>query len=291
MHCQRRSASPGILCHLYSNRVRDNLPLTELTGFFLPKGGIQSNSILHNLIECLHFQGQFNKIHQVCEQHPETRWILNATLPSFNPLQLPPGSRGLQSEFMHILNLSNSFHSNPTSAFQSYLLSKLSVTLNSRVEEPILVYNLVDSPNWFHNLLAILNTVNPFIRVCWLRTACGGWTTSIRMHQEVAFSGCFFGCRDCEDSLTHYLQCPSLWSLAREMSQISELSPSLPHRLSLVNPTKEKLVLLAFVHSLYHMCINDKECQDLHFSSDSALLQRRALSFARQLRYQVNLPC
>ena len=96
-----------------------------------------------------------------------------------------------------------------------------------------------------------------------------------------------FHCIDSQDVLTHYLCCPVLWSLAREMSVIMENDVSVIGRLPTLEPSKDKLVLLAFSHSLYHMCINDKECQESHFANDSASLQRRALSFARQVRYQV----
>ena len=141
--------------------------------------------------------------------------------------------------------------------------------------------------NWFVNLLPVLSSVNPFVRICWLRTMCGGWTTSIRMHQEVAFECCFFGCVHCEDCLSHYLSCPYLWSLARESSSVSELDPSVSARLSLTNPHKDQLILFSFCHSLYHMCINDKDCRELHFAHRWPTLQRRALSFGRQIRQQI----
>ena len=141
--------------------------------------------------------------------------------------------------------------------------------------------------NWFVNLLPVLNSVSPFVRVCWLRTMCGGWTTSVRMHQEIAFDCCFFGCTECEDTLSHYLSCPYLWSLARESSSVFEPDPSVSSRLSLTNPHKDQLILLSYCHSLYHTCTNDRECRELFFAHNWPALQRRALSFGRQLRHQI----
>ena len=117
-------------------RVEDISPFAEFTAYFLPKGGLNSFSILHNLIETLHLQGPTAIIHQVCQSQPSHRWILAAALPSLTALRLPPGFHGMQSAVLHVLNSYSKFYGDPISAFQSYLLSMLSVTLNSRCEEP-----------------------------------------------------------------------------------------------------------------------------------------------------------
>ena len=116
---------------------------------------------------------------------------------------------------------------------------------------------------------------SPFIRTCWLRTAAGGWTTSIRMHSDVKLCTCMFGCTDSEDVLTHYLGCPILWSLAREISGLCETDISIISRLSVRDPSKDKLILLAYCHVLFHFAINDRECVKLHFDGDQSSLQCR----------------
>ena len=141
--------------------------------------------------------------------------------------------------------------------------------------------------NWYSNTFRVLEPMNPFIRFCWLRTICGGWTTSIRMHAEVPFSKCIFACAHSEDCLTHYLCCPVLWCLAREISGLNETSVSIESRLSLVNPTPAQFTLLAMCHSIYHLSINDKECIALHLAGDQASLQRRLVSFGRQLSQMI----
>ena len=100
------------------DRVFDSLPFSEHRDYFLPKGSIPSHSILHNLINCLHFQGFHSRIPQVCSQDPSHRWILNEALPSFQPVILPPNSKGLQSACIRVLNYSSAFHSSSSlSAF------------------------------------------------------------------------------------------------------------------------------------------------------------------------------
>ena len=210
---------------------------------------------------------------------------MNASLPSNTPLTIPPCYKGLQSACLKVLNYSSAyFGPNSSSVLQSYLAQKLQVTLKSRNEDyvPVEFVN-----NWFLNLQPILNSANPYVRVCWLRTVCGGWTTSVRMHQETPFEKCFLGCRECEDTLSHYLACPVLWSLSREISGISELSPSVHTRLSLVNPHIDQLKLLAFCHALYHYAINDEECKLLFFNHSQPMLQRKLISIGRQLKHQI----
>ena len=126
-----------------------------------------------------------------------------------------------------------------------------------------------------------------FVRTCWLRSAVGGWTTSIRMHAEVSLCKCLFACPNSEDVLTHYLHCPVLRCLAREIFDISAISVSVDARLSIAEPHSGQFILLAFCHSLYHTAVNDKECLSLHLAGDQASLQRRLVPLGRQLRHMI----
>ena len=141
--------------------------------------------------------------------------------------------------------------------------------------------------NWFHNLYKCLVDTSPFVRTCWLRTAAGGWTTSIGMHGDVQLCKCMFGCAVSVDVLTHFLCCPILWCLARESSGLTESDVSVSSRLSLVSPCKDKLVSLAYCHVLYHCAINDQECIKLHFACDQSKLQRRVVSLGRQVKHML----
>ena len=187
--------------------------------------------------------------------------------------------KGLQSACIKVLNYSSAyFGPDSSSVLQSYLAQKLQVTLKSRNEEFVPV-DFVN--NWFFNLQPILSSANPFVRVCWLRTVCGGWTTSVRMHHDIIWP-CVFGCTDYYDEITHYFACPCLWQFARETLKLQENSISVGARLCLSEPSFDKLSLLAFCHTLYHTCIHDPGC----FSQDgevqaSVVVQDRATQLAR----------
>ena len=82
--------------------------------------------------------------------------------------------------------------------------------------------------------------------------------------------------------LSHYLVCPVLWQLARQLLNLPELSLSVEHRHGICEPTVDKIRMLAFCHSLYHACVNDTECM----RSDSLqctgqVAQLRACELAR----------
>ena len=62
----------------------------------------------------------------------------------------------------------------------------------------------------------------------WWKSVCGAWTTSHRLH-EINQLPCVFGCTDSKDTLSHYLVCPVLWQLAREVCP-NEESSSVPSR-------------------------------------------------------------
>ena len=98
-----------------------------------------------------------------------------------------------------------------------------------------------------------------------------------------------FGCIDKTDVLMHYLCWPILWCLARELSGIREADVSIISRLSIQDPSKDKLVLLAYCHVLYHCAINDRECIKLHFDDDQSSLQRRVVSLGRQIKHMLSV--
>ena len=143
--------------------------------------------------------------------------------------------------------------------------------------------------NWFHSLYICLNEISPFVSTCWLRTAAGGWTSSIRMRSDVQLCRCLFGCIDSEDVLTHYLCCPTLWCLAREISGVCEADVSIISRVFLRDPSKDELVLLAYGHVLYHCAINDRECIKLYFDDDQSSLQRRVVSLSCQIKHMLSV--
>ena len=109
------------------------------------------------------------------------------------------------------------------------------------------------------------------------------------MHSDVKLCTCMFGCTDSEDVLSHSLGCPILWSLAREISGLCETDVSIISRLSVRDPSKDKLVLLAYCHVLYHCAINDRESVELHFDDDQSSLQRRVVRLACQVKHLLSV--
>ena len=108
---------------------------------------------------------------------------------------------------------------------------------------------------WNDHILECLSSVSSYIKVCWLKTVCGAWCTSVRLH-TVQGRGCIFGCTDTKDELFHYLQCPVLWPIARDCLRIQEASILVLHRLNIYEPSTSKLKRLACCHALYHVCVN-----------------------------------
>ena len=48
------------------------------------------------------------------------------------------------------------------------------------------------------------------VRMLYLKTLAGAWTTSVRMHEK-EIKTCLFGCPESLDEVGHYLRCPVLW--------------------------------------------------------------------------------
>ena len=109
------------------------------------------------------------------------------------------------------------------------------------------------------------------------------WTTSHRMHEDNKLP-CIFGCSnsDCcaADTIGHYMICPSLWQLAREVCPDEE-SPSFASRLCLVTPSRDKLTRLGIVFGIYHACKNDQVSISSAGPTSPSVVQSRAVGFAK----------
>ena len=104
------------------------------------------------------------------------------------------------------------------------------------------------------------------------------------MHEGVMWS-CIFGCIDCKDEILHYLQCPVLWQLAREVLPLSEEYFSIRHRLCFIDCSKDKLRLLAYTHTLHHPLRDDTECIDaVGVIKDSQFIQQRGCHLIKAIR-------
>ena len=165
------------------------------------------------------------------------------------------------------------------------MILKLKVTLSTQQFDECCLF-LADF-NWMTALMSAFQEVQIHTRVIWWKTVCGAWTTSHRMHEDNQKS-CVYGCIDCKDTLCHYLECPVLWQLAREVTPL-EATSSPAGRLSLVVPSKQSLNRLAVAFNLYHNTKNDHLPFDYEFNfSVPNFVQHRASAVALSLRSQFN---
>ena len=139
--------------------------------------------------------------------------------------------------------------------------------------------------SWFEDLSVVLDNATPYCRVCWAKTAAGGWTTTSRMHEEIRVH-CIFGCSNMPDYVRQYIICLVLWSTVAQVLNYSG-SVFLERRLLLSEPTHKDLIALTMALSVYHSLKNDFESRahifgvQEHGSLPWNIIQARAVGFAR----------
>ena len=282
------------------SQVGDELSLANVNAG-IPSGGINSPPILGSLLCALRLEGSHSVIHNsVNSLHPNTEAVRNfhaihngvfesklkgGCLTSPLELRLNYGvhphtlnHRSVQSCILRLLRP-------PTSLNElTYLLSqKLTVTLGKDFSQQCRV-----SSSWFRDLQPYLASVSVYLRICWLKSVVGGWTTSHRMH-DPKVQNCIFGCVDAKDSVFHYFQCPILWLLANEVCGF-EYSLLISERLCLESPSIHKLQRLAVAHGTYHACRNDPTCLTDGTLALPATVQSRGREFAKAILYRARLP-
>ena len=250
----------------------DDMLLQDVASFTVPRGGCGSKAILQNLLDALGLCGPLKvaRVRAACSV--ESRWLL-----SYPTSPLPSKAKSLQSAVLEVLR--PAIHCTDLSLAVS---KKAAVSLGDEESSRIRLRR-----DWFFVLLPILESVKIFLRVCWLKTICGGWCTTYRMNENIKWP-CIFGCTDSKDELRHYLMCPILWQYASE-NLGGVASVFMEGRLCLVDPSKESLRALAFVHSLYHCCKNDPDCirHDGHIC-EPRVVQARASQLSRYVKHLVS---
>ena len=102
-----------------------------------------------------------------------------------------------------------------------------------------------------------------------MKTWTNGWITSRRMHEE-ATHNCLLGCRDCPDSLPHYLQCSHLYALVKFMLHDTELANSDPSvRFALSNPSEIQMKVVCCIFSAYHALKSKVRAREIIPSSET----------------------
>ena len=223
-----------------------NAPLSRENLFDVPNGCISDPPILVNLLHVLNFPGPFSDFRHSCsvdsarswipgperepkcdgkhfkmttrQDHPagRSRFVLSGTHLGLliEPTLGPKRKREKvpdQRAFLKALSVDNK-------------VCNMGLELHEKVKITLQPFAPFDIPNvWWNDLYSILRYASPYIKLCWLKTICGAWCTSVRLH-TVQGRPCVFGCRDSSDELCHYLACPILWYFIRASLRIQEES-------------------------------------------------------------------
>ena len=103
-----------------------------------------------------------------------------------------------------------------------------------------------------------------------LKTWVNSWATSHRSHESVQHR-CLFGCDDARDSMNHYVMCPILFAITR---QLVPATPACPlKRIGLIDPSKESILCVACAFSGYHAV--KRACSELSIKDGTLTFGQR----------------
>ena len=141
---------------------------------------------------------------------------------------------------------------------------------------------------WWCRFCYALERCKPYVRMCWLKTIGGAWTTTCRSHEykanpDVEDWPCIFGCDDAKDNIQHYINCPELWKHALEVTE-GVWTPCIAEKICLFNPSVLKLKRLAIAHATYHACKHDPVCIVNEFPAQAHVVNTRAVGHATAFR-------
>ena len=113
------------------------------------------------------------------------------------------------------------------------------------------------SPAFLKSLLHIFKSLPAYAPMAVLRTWTNGWFTTHRMHENIRLS-CILGCEE-PDSLKHYLQCNTFWSILGSAGHRASLDidvwPSV--RCCLCNPSRISVSNCMIAFLAYHAIRNE----------------------------------
>ena len=238
-------------------------------GSRIPDGFLDSPPILLSLLEALEFQGPFLRVLNAIAADSGLSWL---------------DQRGKSAEYskkdkVQTVVLRALASTQDVAAIGNLVAKKLCITLGGDFASQCRL-----SVHWFHELTLILDEAKVFLRMCWLKSISGAWTTTTRMH-ELHVWKCIFGCPE-PDDLLHYLVCPVLWCIAIGVLP-GEESISIEERLCLRNPSLLKLQRLALAHGVYHACKNDPSCVVDGLPRSPRFVQNQGYEHSRALKHLV----
>jgi len=278
----------------------------------VPCGLLDTKPILQNLLDALNFQGAHARLLLASRSHVEYRSIDIRNTPVLFDKRFK-----IQSVCMKALG---HFSKSCQEPLQDLILAKTRITfgatetqrLNTRLGEtsprlpvhpssgmcqrpcvlvdpnPVLrscafPLNYSLAQDWFVQLHSVLYSVKHYVRMCWLKTVAGAWTTTVRTHEhkntDIVPWNCIFGCSCESDQLDHYMCCPILWNIVSSVLPGEEYF-SLVYRIGFEKPTKMNLQRLAIAHGIYHQCKHDSVCIVNCTPAAPLIVQSRAQGFA-----------
>ena len=279
----------------------DHFALTDLGGF-VPIGGLDTPPILHSLLDALEFKGPHPRVPGCTPRAFESQTPGCPASSSQGPEGAPRPARTIPTSTSKLSGQPRAFQSEtsrvnavPIIGAQAAVLKALRPAISTRCLQAILfkkvgvtlglefLDRLRQFPLWLTEFQGILDGVKVYLRVCWLKTVAGAWTTTFRMHEDKLWQ-CIFGCQSCPDTLSHYLECPILWQIAGEAFPAEE-SIEVSQRVCILSPSVEKLQRLSVAHGVYHACKNDNICIVDGSPAHPRVVQACGAEFAKALRH------
>ena len=187
--------NPGMI---FLSLVPSTPPSSSVNMFDIPSGGFSDTPLLVNLLHAIHLSGPFSQFRNRCSVDPNKLWICD-----FPASPFPTKLKSIQSAAMNALSQDVIVQD-----MYKELHKKLKITPQPTVpfEMPVV---------WYEDLLNCIKNESPYIKLCWLKTACGAWCTASRL-STYKNRPCIIGCEGERDEMCHHLQCPILWQLASE---------------------------------------------------------------------------
>ena len=186
-------------------------------------------------IDALNLEGDFALYNDLVDSKQENAWLRDPASPP-----PPPLKEKVQTGAYKVFVAQEQCRDLPRE-----VSAKLAVTLGSSVSSTLRL-----RADWFEHLLTFLPHVRQHVSMCAFKTLIGGWTTSHRMHEPVLLP-CVFGCSGECDIIGHYLLCSPLWQICSQVLSI-EAPLGLGERICVVNPSVERLQLVALCYQVYH---------------------------------------
>ena len=246
-----------------------------LNCFQVPPHGYAFNLIPDSLRACGYgrwAQGTISFVDELFRETPVGRGLPSRPGRIRPPLPLSPSSFPPTSQVQKKL-----YKKLVTGAYPNMICS----TLARRVRTLFSPYQILDSDLDFEQAASFLRQLRKHDAMRVVKTWSNAWATSNRYHEAIRLP-CLFGCAHQIDAQRHYVNCPLLYCITRQVLHVSDMPLE---RLAVSSPTRASLLTVACVFSAYHALKNTlaTECLDGSTSLDPQQLLAALGLFAESL--------